>query len=334
MDRMGAWGSTTLLSPLIVLSLLSACPSDEGSSNDGSTGSTGSTSSMGSTTTTLGPADDGTTQGGQTGPAGDDTTTSTGLAGTDDTTTGGVVGCGNGLLEPGEDCDDGNGVDSDGCNNDCTISGAVLWSHTHASGDDEHDEAFAVAVDDAGRAYVAGAVGSIDHGFWVRQYTADDEVGWTYLFDEPGTSETARAAAIGGDALHVVGERALPGRATTSGCAASISTAIRGSTCSTTVPPAARTSARAWPSIPAVTWWSRATSSRRSATTPGRASTPPPACRCGPPSTTDPRASAARPTRWPSMGSATWRSRAPTPSMASAARGSRSTTPRALRCGA
>jgi cysteine-rich repeat protein len=37
-----------------------------------------------------------------------------------------VVLCGNGDLDDREECDDGNGVDSDGCDNDCTISpGAV-----------------------------------------------------------------------------------------------------------------------------------------------------------------------------------------------------------------
>jgi cysteine-rich repeat protein len=30
--------------------------------------------------------------------------------------------CGDGLVQTGEDCDDGNGVDDDGCDNDCTVS--------------------------------------------------------------------------------------------------------------------------------------------------------------------------------------------------------------------
>ncbi|GEM_PF-5276439 len=34
-----------------------------------------------------------------------------------------VPGCGNGVIEFGEQCDDGNGNNNDGCNNDCTLSG-------------------------------------------------------------------------------------------------------------------------------------------------------------------------------------------------------------------
>ena len=34
----------------------------------------------------------------------------------------GPAGCGNGMPSPGEDCDDGNTIDGDGCDNDCTYS--------------------------------------------------------------------------------------------------------------------------------------------------------------------------------------------------------------------
>ena len=35
--------------------------------------------------------------------------------------------CGNGLLEAGEVCDDGNEVDADGCNRDCRQSGQMVF---------------------------------------------------------------------------------------------------------------------------------------------------------------------------------------------------------------
>src|SRR5690606_31392192 len=36
--------------------------------------------------------------------------------------------CGDGVVDPGEDCDDGNDVDADGCNVDCRSSGAELFT--------------------------------------------------------------------------------------------------------------------------------------------------------------------------------------------------------------
>ncbi|MCH9688069.1 MAG: hypothetical protein K0V04_41950 [Deltaproteobacteria bacterium] len=36
--------------------------------------------------------------------------------------------CGNGMMDAGEDCDDGNLTDADGCNADCRLSGSVVWS--------------------------------------------------------------------------------------------------------------------------------------------------------------------------------------------------------------
>lgn len=37
--------------------------------------------------------------------------------------------CLDGALDPGEDCDDGNDIDGDGCNRDCTLSGQLLWEY-------------------------------------------------------------------------------------------------------------------------------------------------------------------------------------------------------------
>ena len=36
--------------------------------------------------------------------------------------------CGDGIVDPGEACDDGNDAQADGCNIDCTVSGSVLWT--------------------------------------------------------------------------------------------------------------------------------------------------------------------------------------------------------------
>ncbi len=39
--------------------------------------------------------------------------------------------CGDGVEDPGEQCDDGNDQNADGCNVDCVVSGARLWSQDH-----------------------------------------------------------------------------------------------------------------------------------------------------------------------------------------------------------
>ncbi|MEM7160105.1 MAG: hypothetical protein AAF799_45125 [Myxococcota bacterium] len=54
--------------------------------------------------------------------------------------------CGNGLLEDGEDCDDGNLTDADGCNADCRVSGTIEWS-VDLNGDADLSGILAVGVD-------------------------------------------------------------------------------------------------------------------------------------------------------------------------------------------
>lgn len=122
--------------------LLVACgpsePGDGSTSDDTTTGdeSTSSTSTTSGGSTSDGSGSTGSTSGSST--TGEDPTTSsssgststssttgegTSSTGVDPTTTGGVDPfCGDGLLDEGEECDDGNDVDDDGCDADCTIS--------------------------------------------------------------------------------------------------------------------------------------------------------------------------------------------------------------------
>ncbi|MCA9687107.1 MAG: hypothetical protein KC457_33385, partial [Myxococcales bacterium] len=83
--------------------LLAACPSDNGGTADeiGSESESSSSDSSGDTTS--------------------DTTESTDTIDVIDTETdtGPVPFCGDGNVDPGEDCDDGNDVDGDACTNDC-----------------------------------------------------------------------------------------------------------------------------------------------------------------------------------------------------------------------
>ncbi|MEM9462656.1 MAG: DUF4215 domain-containing protein [Myxococcota bacterium] len=187
-----------------------ACPAD--SDADGDSASTGSATML---TTPSGDSDAGPTSNGTTSPTDPDTTQGPGPAtddatDTSDPTTGEIPpNCGDGITDPDEACDDANMVDADGCNNDCTISGSVLWFHTQASGMGQTDQAFAITVDDQGRAYVAGDVfGAIDVDFWVRQYEGDG-LGWTSAADGGG-NEGGRAIARRGDTLYVAGYQNVP----------------------------------------------------------------------------------------------------------------------------
>lgn len=94
---------------------------DEGvtGSANGTTGATASSTATESTST--GTTADPTTGGLMTGGL---TTGSLTTGGTADTT-GGPAECGNGVVEVGEECDDGNLVDGDGCESNC-LAGAAL----------------------------------------------------------------------------------------------------------------------------------------------------------------------------------------------------------------
>lgn len=126
--------------------------------------------------------------------------------------TGAEAQCGDAIRDPGEACDDGNRVDSDGCNNDCTVSGSVLWTHSQSSGSGQNDDAFAIVVDDEGRATIAGEFfGTSNLDLWVRQYQ-DDGLVWTQVFDAATGNDGARALAQAGETLYAAGYVNIPGQ--------------------------------------------------------------------------------------------------------------------------
>ncbi len=92
----------------------------EGSTSDEGGSSTAADTASGTQVSADGPqeGDDGVLD--ETGPAEDGIVDDTGAAPL----------CGNGLEELGEDCDDGNQTDEDGCNADCRVSGSLEWMAT------------------------------------------------------------------------------------------------------------------------------------------------------------------------------------------------------------
>ncbi|MEZ4379783.1 MAG: hypothetical protein R3A79_00425 [Nannocystaceae bacterium] len=176
---------------------------DSGSatSNGVPTESSASTTGDASSSTTAEDATSGgTTDDTSTSTTGDASTSST-TADTDDTTetsassegsttTGVAMGCGDGIVDLGEVCDDGNVVDGDGCNADCQPSGELLWSEVIGSGLVKDDEAFGCDVDGFGNFYVTGYVSTEaqSRDIWYRKYDDGGAELWTMTVDGPASS--------------------------------------------------------------------------------------------------------------------------------------------------
>ncbi|HWB81854.1 MAG TPA: hypothetical protein VG755_43125 [Nannocystaceae bacterium] len=103
---------------------------DEGS--DGTTSGLDSGTDAGTASASTGATDSAT--------AGDSTSEDATESSTSSETTGADDPCGNGVVEADEDCDDGNNVNGDGCNNDCVHSGKVLWTIDFVEGYEVPDE--------------------------------------------------------------------------------------------------------------------------------------------------------------------------------------------------
>ena len=92
--------------------------------------------------------------------------------------------CGNGIVDPGEDCDDDNDVDGDGCNSDCTESGTVLWDVVHP---ELGSVSRGVAVGPTGNiAVVGGRTENMQSDVLVLFYDPDGVAQWQRTFASPG----------------------------------------------------------------------------------------------------------------------------------------------------
>lgn len=88
-----------------------------------------------------------------------------------------VVGCGDGEIQDGELCDDGDAVDGNGCNADCRPSGMVVWEHQTV----RYGIAYAVDVGADGEILVAGQANGVVAAAWAgRLGDLDGSVEWSY----------------------------------------------------------------------------------------------------------------------------------------------------------
>ncbi len=120
---------------------------------------------------------------------------------TDDATAEGDAVCGNGQVEGGEDCDDGNDVDGDGCNVGCIPSGSVLWSVRVAGSDGARDRVEDLAALPTGDLVVAGALaeGGEDLAYVARIAIDDGARVWEWRGEGEGDRSVASAVGIDAD---------------------------------------------------------------------------------------------------------------------------------------
>jgi len=136
---------------------------------------------------------DDSSSGGETTTTGIDPDTSSGAADSS-STTGAEVLCGNGEMDPGELCDDGNVEDGDACSAACAPTFELLWTVSY-DGDGSFDYANDVLVGPDDSVYVLGSSrvdGNTD--LWLQQVLPDGTLGWTFTWGGPDLlSDSGRA---------------------------------------------------------------------------------------------------------------------------------------------
>jgi cysteine-rich repeat protein len=125
--------------------------------------------------------------------------------------------CGNEIVEPGEECDDGNDIDGDGCNADCTLSGRLRWSLSHAGAGAATDVARSVTTLAGGGLAVTGYVTGEDGQpwIWVARYDGEGHETWSLELGHEAARDEGFDLVQGGNAnLYVAGLETPPREAT------------------------------------------------------------------------------------------------------------------------
>lgn len=111
--------------------------------------------------------------------------------------------CGDGVVDADEACDDGNALQGDGCNNDCTPSGALLWAYR---GDLALNNAFHALAVMPDASIIAGGDRFRDGGQdrWLVHFTTDGVIAWSRAY-EAETFATALGVAVSGPQIFGAG---------------------------------------------------------------------------------------------------------------------------------
>ena len=94
--------------------------------------------------------------------------------------------CGNGVIDDGEECDDGNDADADGCNTDCIPSGKLLWLDVYDGMAGKDDAGLAVTVHPDQGPILAGYETGVDErrDGLLRRLSASGQPTWTQTWGE------------------------------------------------------------------------------------------------------------------------------------------------------
>lgn len=107
--------------------------------------------------------------------------------------------CGNGVLEDGESCDDGNNAPDDGCHPLCVEPYEPAWTQSY-NAEDRDDRGFALAVDASADAiYLCGFTSSEAGGrdLLVQRYGLTDGTrAWTWSSDTDAQTDTAEHLVV------------------------------------------------------------------------------------------------------------------------------------------
>lgn len=117
--------------------------------------------------------------------------------------------CGNNIVEPGEDCDDGNRLPNDGCHPQCVDAGQPAWTVRYDGEVNGEDRGFGLALDvAAGAVYVTGftTVDGTDRDILVQRYDLETgELVWTDAIDGgPLGEDMGEHIAVDGDGNVIV----------------------------------------------------------------------------------------------------------------------------------
>lgn len=109
------------------------------------------------------------------------TTVTTTMPGDGSTTDVPLPSCGDGVLDPGEGCDDMNDAVGDGCN-DCELGGEILWSLVEDGGANLRDGMLGVALGSGDEIFVGGFFTTeLTPEIAARQMALDGTVVWTTI---------------------------------------------------------------------------------------------------------------------------------------------------------